>query len=58
MSPALLNGHDLRILGLKPGPLFKEILTALEDEQFEGQILNREEALEWVCVFYPEFRAG
>ena len=53
MKPrALLTGHDLRRLGLAPGPLFKQILTALEDEQLEGRISTREEALEWVCANY------
>jgi poly(A) polymerase len=44
----LVNGHDLIALGLKPGPLFSEILSSLEDLQLEGKILTREEALEWV----------
>lgn len=49
MRPApLINGHDLIALGLKPGPLFSEILSNLEDLQLEGKILNRDEALEWV----------
>ncbi len=48
----LLTGHDLRRAGLLPGPVFKEILTALEDEQLEGRISTREEALEWVRSKY------
>jgi poly(A) polymerase len=35
-------------MGFKPGPLFKEILTRVEDEQLEGRLTNREQALEWV----------
>lgn len=44
----LLNGHDLIEMGFKPGPIFGQILTALEDRQLEDLIGSREEAMEWV----------
>ncbi len=44
----LLGGRDLIELGLTPGPQFREILTALEEVQLEGQLASREEALAWV----------
>jgi tRNA nucleotidyltransferase/poly(A) polymerase len=44
----LVTGNDLIAMGFKPGPLFKEILTRVEDEQLEGRLTNREQALEWV----------
>lgn len=40
----LLDGNGLVALGFSPGPLFSEILTAIEDEQLEGRIRTREEA--------------
>jgi poly(A) polymerase len=44
--PRLVNGHDLqKILGLRPGPHFKRLLTAVEEAQWEGQVTDREEAL-------------
>jgi poly(A) polymerase len=43
--PRLLSGHDLISLGLKPGPKFRRILTAVEEAQWEGAVQNREEAL-------------
>ena len=46
--PRLLNGRDLIDLGLRPGPRFKDILTAVEDAQLEGRVASREAALEWV----------
>ncbi|MBI4457149.1 MAG: CCA tRNA nucleotidyltransferase [Acidobacteria bacterium] len=46
--PRLVTGHDLIALGLRAGPLFREILTDVEDKQLEGKIANREEALEYV----------
>ena len=46
--PRLLTGRDLIGLGLRPGPRFKDILTAVEDAQLEGRLASREAALEWV----------
>ena len=46
--PSLLNGHDLIEMGFEPGPLFKGILQALEDEQLEGRVSSREEAMRFV----------
>ena len=43
--PRLINGHDLMRLGLKPGPLFRLLLTAVEEAQWEGVVHTREEAL-------------
>ena len=44
--PRLVTGHDLqKVLGLKPGPHFKRLLTAVEEAQWEGQVTDREEAL-------------
>jgi poly(A) polymerase len=43
--PKLLSGHDLIRLGLKPGPQFRRLLTAVEEAQWEGLIQSREEAL-------------
>jgi poly(A) polymerase len=44
----LLTGDDLQAMGFRPGPLFSEILRALEDTQLEGEIRTREEAVEYV----------
>jgi len=44
----LITGHDLINLGYKPGPMFKEILSAVEEAQLENQIETKEEALKFV----------
>ena len=44
----LLNGDDLQEMGFQPGPLFSQILQALEDAQLEGQVRTREEAQTYV----------
>jgi poly(A) polymerase len=41
----LITGDDLIAAGYRPGPLFKEVLTAVEDAQLDGSIRTREEAL-------------
>jgi poly(A) polymerase len=44
----LISGVDLIGLGFSPGPMFKEILTRVEDEQLEGRLQTREQAVEFV----------
>lgn len=44
-----VNGADLIALGLAPGPLFKEILDAVQVRQLEGTLTSRDEALAWVA---------
>ena len=48
----LLSGNDLQEMGFRPGPLFSQILQAIEDAQLEGQIRTREEAKEYVLSKY------
>ncbi len=44
----LVTGDDLIAAGFHPGPLFKQILAAVEDGQLEGRLQNREEARKFV----------
>ncbi|HUF43697.1 MAG TPA: CCA tRNA nucleotidyltransferase, partial [Verrucomicrobiae bacterium] len=44
----LLRGGDLIALGLKPGPIFTDILRQAEDAQLGGELQSREEALQWL----------
>ncbi len=48
----LINGHDLIRLGLEPGPIFSEIMSAIEDFQLEGKLSSKEETLDWVKKHY------
>lgn len=50
----LLTGEDLIAMGMVPGPGFKEILTRVEDEQLEGRLRSRDEALAFVTENYRE----
>ena len=44
----VLTGTDLSEMGYIPGPVFSEILLAVEEAQLEGQILTKTEAEEFV----------
>ncbi|HYL61408.1 MAG TPA: CCA tRNA nucleotidyltransferase [Candidatus Methylomirabilis sp.] len=44
----VLTGNDLSEMGYSPGPVFGEILRAVEDAQLEGLVATREEAKEFV----------
>jgi poly(A) polymerase len=43
--PPLLTGYDLTEHGLEPGPLFKELLTAVREGQLDGTLTTREQAM-------------
>ncbi len=44
----LLNGNDLKTLGYKPGPLYKEILSDVLTASLDGVICDRRSAEEYV----------
>jgi poly(A) polymerase len=49
----LVTGDDLAAAGYAPGPLFKTILTAVEDAQLEGNLLSKEQAMRFVQRKFP-----
>jgi poly(A) polymerase len=49
----LINGEDLIRDGYTPGPLFKQILQAVEDAQLEGEIRTPKDALHLVHERFP-----
>ena len=49
----LLRGGDLIAQGYSPGPIFKEILQAVEDAQLEGKVHTPTEALSLVVERFP-----
>ena len=50
----LLTGTDLIEAGYKPGPQFKEMLSAIEDGQLEGTLRSKDQALEFVRTHFPQ----
>ena len=51
-----LTGEDLQALGYAPGPVFSQILHALEDAQLEGLLASKEEAIAYVERNFGEKR--
>ncbi len=49
-----VNGHDLMVLGMKPGRAMKPILEEALVLQLEGRFKNREDALEWLKNAIPK----
>jgi len=49
----LITGEDLIAAGHKPGPRFKEILSAVEDAQLEGRLQTKDQAMELVHRDFP-----
>lgn len=56
--PLLLTGNDLIRAGYRPGPRFREMLTAAEDAQLEGAVSSVEEALALVQAQFGPPGAG
>jgi len=50
----LIDGKRLIELGYTPGPVFKEILSAVEDLQLEGELTDAAQAEAWVSGEYPQ----
>jgi tRNA nucleotidyltransferase/poly(A) polymerase len=51
--PPLLRGRDLLALGYPRGPLYTQILHAVEEKQLEGELTTADAALAWVRGAYP-----
>ena len=49
----LVRGRDLLELGYPRGPLYSEILHAVETKQLEGELTTPDDALAWVRATYP-----
>ncbi|NLI69185.1 MAG: hypothetical protein GX374_11140, partial [Bacilli bacterium] len=50
LSP-LLTGEDLKRRGLPQGPLYREILSALETAMLNGEVQTKREAEQWLEQF-------
>ncbi len=50
----LLKGKDLMELGFRPGPKFKEMLTAVQNEQLEGRLSDHASAVTWLKERYGD----
>lgn len=51
--PTEIGGRDLINLGLKPGPIFREILDELRDARLDGLVASRDDELAWLKKYLP-----
>jgi len=49
----LITGDDLIGAGYKPGPRFKDILSAVEDGQLEGRFHTKDQVMDFVAHEFP-----
>jgi tRNA nucleotidyltransferase/poly(A) polymerase len=50
--PSFVSGQDLMAeLGLEPGPLLGEILDSVREAQAVGEVISREQALNWAQAY-------
>src|SRR5579862_5131387 len=56
--PRLITGDDLMEMGFRPGPLFKQILHAVEEAQLDGRLHGHDEAVEFVRAEYSHENRG
>ncbi|MFZ5640884.1 MAG: polynucleotide adenylyltransferase, partial [Bacillota bacterium] len=51
-----VTGEDIKALGYRPGPLFKEVLDALVDARLDGLVQTREEELRFAGEYLAKRR--
>ena len=49
----LLTGEDLKEAGYRPGPLYAKILELVEDQELEGKLESKQQALDYVRERFP-----
>jgi len=54
IPPPLVSGRDLIARGLAPGPAFKDLLEAIQTEQLEGRLSDRDAALAYLQQLLSE----
>ncbi|MCD4688966.1 MAG: polya polymerase, partial [Desulfuromonadaceae bacterium] len=47
-----LVGSDIRQLGISPGPIYKEIFQHLLTARLDGELLTRQDEVDFVCKHY------
>jgi len=47
--PYLIQGRDLQVRGVIPGPIYKKIIDEVHELVLEGYITNQAEAYAWLC---------
>ncbi|OPY59044.1 MAG: CCA-adding enzyme [Pelotomaculum sp. PtaU1.Bin035] len=53
-----INGKDLRIMGYKPGPVFKRVLDAVWQARLDGMIRTRQEELSYAKEYLSGYEGA
>lgn len=53
----ILRGHDLKELGIQPGPFYKKILLELLYARLDGLVKTREDEITYIKRHYPQLFA-
>jgi hypothetical protein len=55
LNPApLVDGDDLRRVGIPPGPIYSELLMAIRDRQLMGVLTDKQASLQWALQQWNE----
>jgi tRNA nucleotidyltransferase (CCA-adding enzyme) len=57
-SAPCLSGRDLRDLGYKPGPKFKQMFDAVREARWQGKLRTREEEIQFLLRTFPVAKAS
>jgi tRNA nucleotidyltransferase (CCA-adding enzyme) len=50
----LLTGKDLKELGFPPGPLYKQVMDAILERKFAGELLTKADEMSFVLMRFPK----
>ncbi|HAA04491.1 MAG TPA: hypothetical protein DCE18_14195, partial [Syntrophobacteraceae bacterium] len=46
-----LKGRDLQVLGIEPGPVYRQILDELLDARLNGKVHSRQDEIDYVLRY-------
>jgi len=49
----LINGNDIIKLGIKPGPIFSEIINRLFEAKIKGEVTTKEDEINYIKKYFP-----
>jgi len=52
-ATTLISGRDLKAMGYKPGPAFRQMLNGLLECRLDGEVITREDELAYIRRNYP-----
>ena len=50
----LLTGKDLKLMGYRPGPVFKKIMSNLLEAKLDGEVKTKQDEVDYVKRKFPD----